>query len=729
MAQFSLNELKEKFSSLDQSVLVSDQTLDVPYVTPLWNEYLKVNELTFSQANVSTESNFLSISGKVELNNGIKVNGLIVIFEAQNRILSTVELGYVLVLEHVSTSGFHEPRIEHLLINNKSYGLVLTNADKSIKELNLNVDFLIPAYLVSSIGNGLNVSGEFNLPEIPVLIDSHQFDNAHMVLMGYDSGGDYAEFSFSTKIEQSIKIGSVRINISNLTAKQYKSKDAAAIEEYFFNCLGQVSVGNLELPISFEYNTRSETARIKSPDINVSLTDIGELSSLFGKENPVKQLPAPAGILENIALTNFELEYSLEQKKITSTYVQLTSEGSWSIIPGIFEISNLELIWIIRDPFSTTRQTNFQMSGMMDVADTGIYMQAQFPDFVVFGDLQPGSSIDLATVVEKVGFDLFELPMELRVMDIEVTARPRDRAFDLEMLISSDWQLFTLGEGENEKHYSLKEISIDLSYDNQKFEGTVAGILDFAGWDTQIVAYIEDPLRIEGVIPYLNFTDFLEEFPLVPVDNLPDFAFRDIEFSITPKTREFSLSGVSADSWDLELGFLPKLSIQEVGIELDRTLLDSGSYDLDYAFFGSIVLAEKYTLTVRIDKNKVGDQEGWLINGSFRASEPLNFIALINELIPGESLDLPDDVINVDVNSVEVSIDTINKVYSLQVATYMGIDLGEIGQVTATSFAFEYEKIASDSSWSIEGKGEIELGDFVTLPTVVEIEKVAESTA
>ncbi|MFY0600602.1 MAG: hypothetical protein JXR03_13100 [Cyclobacteriaceae bacterium] len=734
-----LSDLKKKISPEASSLKLDEVFFDGKSIVSFWEKNFNSKEIVISLNDRNLLEDYVKLSGTSGSIFGL--NGLaieIYFFEKYELAVGEYRIHSFLVID-VKDQLFSSLPEPFLPIKYKHPEKLLTVLSTTHLE---DVDFIntieidgIEKEFLPTLRAGVNIQSEVEVPSELAPVQSFIGSSNLSSIMGIQSSSLSKSFFFAAKLEKEFELGPLKVSPKLILFEGTKQNSGTS---FYAEFQSDLKLGNIKAASRLQVDTSSGDIRILSDFEELSLANLGELASLFGKENPVKQLPAPLAGFGSLSLTNFQLVYSMKTKKVTSVVVDVSSTGSWEIIQGVFGIENLLLRWAIVDPFSQTRKTTFLMSGDMLIGDASIFMQAQFPEFIVFGDLRPGTSLNVGGALEKIGMTVGPLaPLKkLQIMDIELTAQPRNKSFELEMLIAANWELFTIAE----KPYILKEITIDLEYATGNFSGVIAGILDFAGWDTRVTVFIEETLRIEGVIPYLNFSEIVEEFfSIVGVDvDVPiDFDFRDIAFSIVPSTKEFSISGVSASPWDFELGPLPKLSISNVGIDVDRkqvvaaTGTTPAEHALDYTFFGTVTLAEKYSLTVRISNNTKIDEatnketKGWLIDGQFEADGTLDFVGLINDLIPGESLDLPKDIITAEIYSVGISIDTIATTYSVEVATSISLGIDGIGGVEVSTFTLDYSKPAAEALWKVTASGKISLGDdFLVLPTKVTMEKL-----
>ena len=378
---------------------------------------------------------------------------------------------------------------------------------------------------------------------------------------------------------------------------------------------------------------------------NLRLPQLEDMAALLGGENLASNLPVSLDQFGDLSLRATEITASLSNLQILAAYLHLQAASGWTIVPDVFSIEDVDLEWYVQDPFGT-RSMTFRISGTLSLGSANIIVSAQFPDFFMYGQLAPGSTVYLSDILSALSFDIEELS-RLALLDLELCALPKQKNFAFSMLIANDWAL-DLGN----TACTISQIALDAAYDNGDVSGTLQGLLEIGSHHISVGADLQQQLTLNAVIPFLNLTAIVEQFfpdDIVLPNEVPDFEFSNVELSITPATGEFSLSAASANEWDLPVG-VDGLSISGVTINVNRVKKTDGTKAVTGSIGGALHIGSaSFTVAYTFPG-------GFVLTGNLPS---FSLSPLVQELCGGDlvrDLPVPVGVLNVAFTDVNVSI-------------------------------------------------------------------------
>ena len=260
----------------------------------------------------------------------------------------------------------------------------------------------------------------------------------------------------------------------------------------------------------------------------------------------------------------------------------------WQITPD-FLIRDVAFSLDVTDALDKAKRAiEATVKGAVMAAGVAIPVQVQGPDTDGNYTLQivQGVGVDLPSIA-----DLFAafgsaqahdaLPQEiqgiqgLHLQDIEVIFNPQAHTLSsLSFTVSSTWDIIPGEFGVTDATIQLR-ITHPLASAQRTLDGRITGTMQIAGVNFNLSAMLADTIVLAGAEdPHtsISLSKVIQAFlpagtPLPP--EVPDVSFTNGAFSITPKTREYTLSGTEAIGWMLPFG-VPQLLANTTSVNLTR---------------------------------------------------------------------------------------------------------------------------------------------------------------
>lgn len=329
----------------------------------------------------------------------------------------------------------------------------------------------------------------------------------------------------------------------NETGPEFLLDGAVKIKDQGFNVEVDFNAYYRELSLSFT----------DFPSLNqlIKLADLNSLEAYF---------PEPLSSMLDIQLSKLAMVFGLADKSVSVVSFSLTTEHEIELIPQVISFKpTLEMQ--IYAPFAPDlRSIEGDLKGTWQLGSTKFETALYYPTFSFSAVMTAGQTLDVAAVVEHIlpGIRLPEI--ELTKMDLE--GNFLSKSFSAEISVDGKWEFDLAG-----RPFGVRELSMRVAYDAQ--QGTscaLAGQLELAGVNVFISAQydtsqgwmllggtaFDDTINIGALL-----NDLLQAIVLPA--HLPDLKLTHIVFTAAPKTGEYSLSGQSAEDWQLMDGLSLKV--------------------------------------------------------------------------------------------------------------------------------------------------------------------------
>lgn len=204
--------------------------------------------------------------------------------------------------------------------------------------------------------------------------------------------------------------------------------------------------------------------------------NLDDLVSFFTEELLRTALPSQIkSILSNIQIKGFGTDISLTPLSLRSTSLEAGYNGSIPVIPDsdLIVFSQLDVKWIINDPFATPHST-VSISGNLLLLGGTIGFQATMPGFRLAGGLlEKSQPIDFTKLLVKFGLPSENLPV-LNIDELTFNADTEKSNYSLAAELAMDWQIGSMGP-------VFKAIGFNIEYDNGKTTGGIATTFEIGG--------------------------------------------------------------------------------------------------------------------------------------------------------------------------------------------------------------------------------------------------------
>ena len=307
-----------------------------------------------------------------------------------------------------------------------------------------------------------------------------------------------------------------------------------------------LKIGNqpVELFTPFQLGRESFDMFILGGRTSVPLPNLGDLADLVGGANLASSLPSSLQTLGGITFSQFIAGFSLKERNLAYVMVDLTTTTPWQIVEQ-FTIASLNLHWLLDAPFrAAQRQMTTEIAGQLRIG-TGnsavfINLFAQTPDFMLAGQLAPGSVIKLGALLAHFIPGIPEPNDSLLVTQLDLFAQPTFKTYSITSQIENFWPI-PLGFTE----LTIKSLFFSLDYAPNAVGVKIAGELnllkvDFAvsaerpaggrNWFFQGALATGQKIMLSQIVA--DFIDAVIGTAIVLPDSLKNIEVFDLAFSL-----------------------------------------------------------------------------------------------------------------------------------------------------------------------------------------------------
>lgn len=449
--------------------------------------------------------------------------------------------------------------------------------------------------------------------------------------------------------------------LEDLTAQDMQINIAGPVEsewgetkDILFNFNGHLLLGEHELGYSMTLPNGSPILSLAITPEEMVLPDLNALAELLPGVDLEMELPDGLPELNQFQVCQIDLSFDLVVKKLFFASIVIELHEEWSVIPDQLSFANPNVIWHINQPLDAkTRTTKVVFGGEALFSNIGAEAYMSAPDFVMTGDFP---RIELTKLVE-MGHAGASLPAELSDITLE------NISFELD--VKSKTFAFTgrsaaplgipIGMDGVQIQDLLFDILIDSSQDGpEAISGDLTGTLTIGTSSLEIHHDFPGDIEFKGLIPTISLSLLLQEFcGGETVRNVPlptsilETELKNVVFTLAPQRKllsfiaetifglaEIIIAPTSDGDWGFGIGFVlpdtwkfdsidPTLAVLN---DLDfsgSTLIVSSSDDSDLAL-----------TTIELPQADAGAKKGL----NFFAN--LDTTALgVKEMLPGFELD------------------------------------------------------------------------------------------
>jgi hypothetical protein len=272
----------------------------------------------------------------------------------------------------------------------------------------------------------------------------------------------------------------------------------------------------------------------------------------------------------------------------TVTSVGLTlGMPDWIIIDGTFSVMDAEIHFDVINPFPSDgieRKITVFIRGTIAIGDTAFRIVTEMPNFRVFGTLLEDRPLRVTALAEKLlasaGISFPDDMPNFDITDALLEVHPKSGYFSLYTRATFDWRIPA-----SDPFIEIRNFRLNIErFGKDQIQAFIAGAFTLGSTPFVLSAY--NPLDNEGwtfqaaldeadseITPTISLTEvvrqFLPEGVTLP-ESIPDFAFTDVRFEITPAAGTFLFTARSASQWDIPIG-INGLSLSDINFSINRT--------------------------------------------------------------------------------------------------------------------------------------------------------------
>lgn len=458
-----------------------------------------------------------------------------------------------------------------------------------------------------------------------------------------------------------------------------------ANKEYVGAFSSNLHMGDVSIPIEAKL-PNGGGLHLESHPKNLKFGGLADLGKLVGGKE-VLALPEEIDAIGSVQLNSLALNAQASTKgiqNIQSISMDIGTAEAWELIPGLFELSSIEINSEVSNPLDTSnRHVTGTITGKVMVGTIAVEMKAEKlkpEDSWVFIGSVP--SIDLGELANAL-LKEFTLPAQLPVIQfvdtqIEINSSEKSYQFQTQSGPDTNWEV-PLGV----TNLVISSLELKASKTKSLTSGDILGKCELFGAEATINAKLEKELQLDISLANVNLTNIIDAL-LVGVSfpqEVPNVVFESVSMQVNTSTKEFTLSAASTEDWEIPLG-VTGLLVEDVQLTIDRKLddqnkfvtsgsfkggasLGSVSFDLDYTFPGEFVLGTQIPS----------------INLSPVLQDLCGSAAMIG-------LPAPSSVVNVTLTDIVIEVAPQSKQFSLRGTSPLGSCELIVNQTTAKKWAF-----------------------------------------
>ncbi len=427
---------------------------------------------------------------------------------------------------------------------------------------------------------------------------------------------------------------------------------------------GVIHFDSIDIPLSIKLPVTMEGWHIKGNFENIPLPGLSDIAKFFGGSDLTGAFPIGLDqAIKNLSLTDFEILYIPQDKRVALISQKLISKSTWEIIPPNLSIREMELFLSVLEPMDQSkRDVNGHIRGIILIGDVRVDIGISkfgggdiWALRVGYGERIPLPSISEILLLAGGGDMAGAIPEELlnlgkiTLNDLDVqfdSAKKSISSFSIALAAYDAWQIPGISD------FAIKDLNFYLEMENpadeaqRRIDGNITGTMDICSTDVNISGNISDTFVLTTRIPQLSLSAIINQFMQgfsFPA-SVPDLEFADLDLSITPKTGEFSFSGISSTPWALPLGF-ETAEISDVYLSLNRTAETAGQRTVSGEIKGTMKLGEA---SFDIDYKFPGD---FVLQGRI---DQMDLLGLAEEILQG--MGVPDDLPDLIFKDIDIYI-------------------------------------------------------------------------
>ncbi|GEM_PF-5981207 len=422
-------------------------------------------------------------------------------------------------------------------------------------------------------------------------------------------------------------------------------------------------------------NDSSSWETVLDSDTPVQFQGLETLFYVFYAEEILNTIPKRLNTKFPFSLNQFQLKLDTSTKTLSTFTLGISSFDRWEIISDWIELEKPDVLFDV-----SKNEDKIELKGhasaKFDLFETSFEGKVLFDDWSLSSNLSKGSELNIQSISQKCFGTNVELPVVLKDLafnEASINTSLSERNVIIKATTANPVELIP-------GYITVQKLVIDLeaqslnSPDKRSLEGIIQGeIKIIEGASLTVKSNFSNPFKFEGILQNLSFRELFEKF--VPGIRIPkelsNLNLKELFFSITPKTGEFSMkTNLYADA-QFTLGEA-QLKVDNLEFELSR--------NAEHKMYCKVKLSSEGAFTENLKLKKLNstfefkEDEKWTLSGSgdidvfgLESHVSLQLLLETNESeeisdyfalnCTSENLKLTvDEVGNVDLESLQIKI-------------------------------------------------------------------------
>ena len=291
------------------------------------------------------------------------------------------------------------------------------------------------------------------------------------------SDDETPEFCLSAQVPLRLGDNPVAKKLQNVRLKLWNSlssADTAAARIELSVQLEIVAGKTVELYCPFRIGAPLDFLVIGGRFTNVDLPNLGDIAELVGGKDLQDKLPSELRTFGGLTIREVRTGVSLTGPDLAYVLVSVRTTSPWTIVERILKIDSIFVTWLIESPFkSDARRISCDLEGRLYIADVGLDLYAQFPDFRMTAALAEGSTIKLGALLKHFIPDIPLPDDSLVISTLALLIDPTLKTYQVDARVENVWSI-PLGSAK----LAIASLSLSLTKTEERVTGLLAGAME-----------------------------------------------------------------------------------------------------------------------------------------------------------------------------------------------------------------------------------------------------------
>jgi hypothetical protein len=478
--QSKLEGLPAVGNTASQPLILDAALIEQRDITALFGAALATNAITIQGPSVSSDGNQIIVKGKASFLN-VEAMPVEAVFTDDNGNLKFRLTAHLPAAWKFGQSfpdlpqnfnfdpenyGYSDPYLDWLTFSKPVF--LLTN--HAYRDTDSTVQF----------EKGLNFRGQLALARLlPGLEPITEITDEVLVTGLVASDNDIPEFCLGAHLPLRLGDNALAKKFQNIQLRLWNSlssTDTGAARIELSVLLEIVEGKTVELYCPFRIGAPLDFLVIGGRFTNLDLPDLGQITALVGGEDLKKELPEALRSFGGLTITEVRTGISLTGPELAYVLLSVRTTSPWIIVEDILEIDSISATWLVQSPFlEDQRRISCEIEGRLNIADVGLDLYAQVPDFQMRAALAEGSVIKLGALLKHFIPDIALPADSLIISMLTVLVDPNTKTYQVDARVENVWSI-PLGSGE----INIASLSLSLTKTEARLTGHLAGVINLS---------------------------------------------------------------------------------------------------------------------------------------------------------------------------------------------------------------------------------------------------------